>query len=170
MFKISHFEKRDGKQYIEIQCQFVKNEILTHSKHCDSGADAMRFFNFIATEFLQGQVGEFTKIILHIKPYYFDKNSTPYMSMGNAWRDAYWKFTYGLIPILSELYWQPGAYADKILKNEFLFEALIPSMTEIGKVEMNFIKQDIIKCAKSITETLHRMKTNDLKQLLNKTA
>lgn len=170
MFKISHYEEREGKFFIEIQCQFIEKETLTFSSLCDTKTDARRFFSYVATEFLQGQIGEFTQIVLFIKPYYFDKNATPYMSLAHGWREAYWKFTYGLLPILSELYWQPGAYAEKVLKNKIFFEALVPTMVELGKVEMNFIKQDIFKCAEKITETLQLMKNDDLKQLLNKTA
>ena len=167
MFRIDSFEERNGEWFIRIACQFTDSEILFEETTCKSKRQAMNWFSGMATEFLQGQVDEFNKVIRFIKPAYFDKKTTPYMSLAHDWRMAYWKFTCEVVPELSTVFHQAGAYAAAILKSKIILETLIPSLVELGKVELNFILNDILKLAKDITETLYRMKQKDLTQLFN---
>lgn len=170
MFKIDKFTETNGKYFIEIHCQFIESEILIESKLCESKTEAMRFFNYIATEFLQGQIGEFTKIIDLIKPFYFDKSSVPFLIHEKDWRHSYYPFRVDLITLLSNCMIEPGLYARTVLKNEYLFRSLIPSLMDLGKSEMNSLVNDILYCANRIVATLNKMNAPDYKNNLKQTA
>lgn len=170
MFKVTQFKEEAGQHFIEIQCQFIQSEILIQSKWCTSKMDAMRFFNYIATEFLQGQIGEFTKIIDLVKPFYFEKTSVPYLIFEKDWRHSYYPFKCDLLNILSNCINQPGAYAQTVLRNEYLFRNLIPSLVQLGKVEMTFIHEDIMKCAKEIVDVLNKMRAHNYRNTLKQSA
>lgn len=170
MFKIEKYEERDGKYFIEVHCQFIQSEIIVESKLCESKTDAMRFFNYIATEFLQGQIGEFTKIIDVIKPFYFDKTSVPYLIHERDWRHSYFPFKIDLLNILSKCHNEPGTYAQTVIKNEYLFRKLIPSLVDLGKVEITFLCEDIFKCANEIVKVLIKMRAHNYKNQLKQSA
>lgn len=170
MFKIDKFEAQDSSFFIEIHCQFIQSEILVQSKLCTSKLDAMRYFNYIATEFLQGQIGEFTKIIDLIKPFYFEKTSVPFLIYEKDWRHSYYPFKHDLLHILARCTFEPDTYAQTVLRNEYLFRKLIPSLVELGKVEMAFICEDIMKCAKEIVDVLNKMRAHNYRNALKQTA
>lgn len=73
MFKIEVFEKRGDYFFIKIACQYFQSEVITEELLCTSKTKAMTFFSGMATDFLQGQIDEFIKMVRYIKPHYFDK-------------------------------------------------------------------------------------------------
>lgn len=161
MFKISHYNEQPGSIAISVQFKFLERETIEVSKTFATKREAMAFYGEMATDFLRGQIDEFTKIVKFIHPHYFDSSKVPFMKLGNIWRESYHPFLYSALMKLSDLYNRPGEYTAAVLHYRQLFKNLIPTMDDLGKNEMTILFNDIMQTAGKIIELMDQLKQID---------